>query len=205
LINPAPFLEIKREHKEQTAEVKFMTCSDLISRKGIDLLISAFVRAADSNPHISLTIVGDGPEREDLIALVPKEVRDRITFAGSVPFAERIVFFAQADIFVHPSRHDGWGVVIQEALCAGLPVIATKQTGAAYELVEEGKNGFLVEADDEAALTARLLWFAAHPEQIPSLSRHARIAASWLTPDWGATELLKITAGILQKRWQKRA
>ena len=105
-----------------------------------------------------------------------------------------------AAVLVLPSRHDGWGVVIQEALSAGLPVIATRQTGAAYDLVEEGKNGFLVEADDEDQLYDRIVWFSEHQEQIPGFAASARIKASTLTPEWGATQIVEIARDVLRKR-----
>src|SRR5439155_74117 len=86
-------------------------------------------------------------------------------------------------------------VVIQEALSAGLPVIATRQTGAAYDLVEEGKNGFLVEADDEDQLYDRIVWFSEHQEQIRGFGARARDRASALTPEWGATKIFKFDCG----------
>src|SRR5205807_17779 len=112
--------------------VSFMTCAELVPRKGLDVLIKAFQHAAQSNPDISLTIVGDGPERQTLSASIKDEYRQRITFRGAVRFSERAKVFAGAHVFIHAARHDGWGVVIQEALAAGLPVIGTRQTGAAY-------------------------------------------------------------------------
>jgi glycosyltransferase involved in cell wall biosynthesis len=62
--------------------------------------------------------------------------------------------FAAADVFVLPSRHDGWGVVVNEALGAGLPIIASDRTGAAHDLVQHGVNGFVTGAGDVEALVA---------------------------------------------------
>jgi glycosyltransferase involved in cell wall biosynthesis len=200
LVCPEPFLQIERAAKRAPNGVCFLACGELIPRKGTDVLIKAFARAAHSLPNIYLKIVGDGPERNTLMGRVPQEIRNRVTFTGPVPFAERTKSFALSDVFVHPARHDGWGVVIQEALSAGLPVIATRQTGAAYDLVEEGKNGFLVEADDEDQLCERIVWFSEHQEQIPDFGAHARNRASSLTPEWGATRIVEIARGVLKKR-----
>jgi len=200
LVCPQPFLQIERAAKRAPNGVCFLACGELIPRKGTDVLIRAFARAAQSLPDISLKIVGDGPERNTLMGRVPEQFRDRVTFTGLVPFAERTKPFARSDVFVHPARHDGWGVVIQEALSAGLPVIATRQTGAAYDLVEEGKNGFLVEADDEDQLYDRIVWFSEHQEQIPDFGARARSTASALTPQSGAAKIVEIIRDVLRKR-----
>jgi glycosyltransferase involved in cell wall biosynthesis len=195
LVKHDDFLRLPRPRKD-AATVNFMACGALIPRKGIDVLIKAFQRAAVMRSDISLTIVGDGPERRALDACVTDECRRRITFRGTVAFAERAKAFGESDVFIHPARHDGWGVVIHEALAAGMPVIATRETGAAHELLEDGKNGFLVDADDEEALVERLLWFADNRNEIQRFSESARTAISGLTPEWGAAELVRITQSI---------
>jgi glycosyltransferase involved in cell wall biosynthesis len=199
LIDSQPFQNIERKNGYTGRSIAFMACGQLIPRKGIDVLIRAFQRAARSR-NIVLSIVGDGPERDELAASVAAEFRERIRFIGFVPFADRLKFFAESDVFVHPARHDGWGVVIQEAMSAGLPVVATVQTGAAYELVEEGQNGFLVETEDEVALSDRIGWFADHAEQIPAFGARARTSVARLTPEWGASELVRIAQIVLANR-----
>jgi glycosyltransferase involved in cell wall biosynthesis len=205
LVDLEPFLKIERVDDRAPNGLCFLACGELIPRKGTDVLIRAFAKAARLCPHIVLRIVGDGPERLRLREQVPEELRDRIVFSGSIPFAERTEPFGRSDVFIHPARHDGWGVVIQEALSAGLPVIATRQTGAAYDLLEEGKNGFLVEADDEDALYERIVWFTQHQEQIPTFRAKARMKAARLTPDWGAAEIVMIAKSVLEKRGSEYA
>jgi glycosyltransferase involved in cell wall biosynthesis len=199
LVKHDDFLRLPRPRKG-AATVNFMACGALIPRKGIDVLIDAFQRAAEIKSDISLTIVGEGPERQALGERVTDECRGRITFRGAVAFAERAQAFGEADVFIHPARHDGWGVVINEALAAGLPVIATRQTGAAYELVQDGSNGFLLEAEDKDGLGERILWFADNRDQIPNFSERARAAVSGLTPEWGAAELVRITQSISREK-----
>jgi glycosyltransferase involved in cell wall biosynthesis len=199
LIDHEEFMQIPREDGSPRGPVRFMTCSQLIHRKGIDVVIPAFQRAALINPAISLTIVGDGVERNRLAASIDKAHRDRIVFRGSVPFAERATAFAEADVFIHSARHEGWGVVVQEAMAAGLPVIATKQTGAAYELIDPGTNGFLFGAEDEEALATRINWFADHRDEVSQFGRSARAAVAHLTPEWGAAELVRITQSVISR------
>jgi glycosyltransferase involved in cell wall biosynthesis len=200
LVDLEPFLSIERAIKRQPNGISFLSCGELIPRKGTDVLIRAFSKAAQSCPHIRLEIVGDGPEKSRLQEQIPESLKNRIRFEGKVPFAARTGPFARSDVFIHPARHDGWGVVIQEALSAGLPVIATRQTGAAYDLLEPGKNGFLIEADDENELSQRILWFAQHQSEIPGLGASARNGAKRLTPAWGAAEIVRIATSVLEKR-----
>jgi glycosyltransferase involved in cell wall biosynthesis len=197
LINHDDFLKLPRPRKDATT-VNFMACGSLIPRKGIDVLIQAFQRAAQERTDITLTIVGDGPERHALEERVNDECRSRIRFLGQVAYAERAKAFGEADVFIHPARHDGWGVVIHEALAAGLPVIGTRETGAAYELVQDGRNGFLVDAEDEDGLVKHILWFANNRNEIQDFSERARETVSGLTPEWGAAELVRITQSITQ-------
>lgn len=195
LIRHDEFLRLARPGKAP-ARLNFLACGALIPRKGIDVLIRAFQRAAANRTDISLTIVGDGPDRRVLDECVTDECRNRITFRGEVAFAKRLDAFAEADVFIHPARHDGWGVVIHEALAAGLPVIATRETGAAYDLVQDGQNGFLVNAGDEDALAKRILWFADNRHEIPEFGARARAAIAGLTPEWGAAEVVRIAQSV---------
>ena len=63
-------------------------------------------------------------------------------------------YYQAADIFVHPTREDIWGLVVNEAMAQGLPVISTNRCIAALELINDGKNGFVVPVEDEQLLAA---------------------------------------------------
>ena len=195
LIKHDEFLRLPRPRKDDGI-INFLACGALIRRKGVDVLVKAFQRAAEIRSDISLTVVGEGPERRALTECVAEQFRDQIKFLGQLAYAERSNAFADADVFIHPARHDGWGVVIHEALAAGLPVIATRETGAAYELVEDGCNGFLLDAEDENAFVDRILWFADNRHEIQHFGERARAAVSGLTPEWGAKELVRIAQSV---------
>jgi glycosyltransferase involved in cell wall biosynthesis len=169
----------------------------LIRRKGADTLMAAFARLASAHPKTELWIVGDGPEKEKLRLMVPEWLKDRVVFKGFVPFERRSEYYQDTDILVHPARHDGWGVVIQEAMASGLPVIGTKQTGAAFDLIEGGRNGFLVDADDEEMLFQRMKWFVNNPGELSTFGKRAREGVSLFTPAWGASRFFEITKEAL--------
>ncbi len=110
--------------------VRFVSAGQLIRRKGIDLLIEA----AAALPHSGwqLDVYGDGPERSALERLAARRgLADCITFRGTIPNPRLQAVLAEADCVVLPSRFDGWGMLVSEALAAGTPVICTARCGSA--------------------------------------------------------------------------
>jgi glycosyltransferase involved in cell wall biosynthesis len=125
---------------------KFLFSGSLIPRKGIDLLAIAFDRLAKENPDVTLDIMGDGPLRASLEKLLGAH-KDRVTFWGFRPWNDLPYHYNQADFLCVPSQYDGWGLVVPEGLAAGLPVIATNNTGAAIEFIHTNVNGWLISAN----------------------------------------------------------
>src|SRR5262249_59001047 len=103
--------------------------------------------------------VGDGPDEERIRALAG----DRVSFAGRLVGEDLSRWYAAADAFVLGSRSDTWGIVLNEAAAAGLPLIASDAAGAGYDLIEEGVNGYRFPAGDVGALTGTLERVAADP------------------------------------------
>lgn len=125
----------------------------LIHQKGFDLLIEAFDRLDD--PEARLVIVGSGPEEEALRRQAAATRRPAlITLTGYVPDIRP--FLDDARLFVLPSRFEGYGAVVVEALGAGRPVIATASTPAVDDVLTAPERGRVVPIEDVAALTAAL-------------------------------------------------
>lgn len=128
----------------------------LAHQKGFDTLIRAFARVRTHHREATLTIVGEGPERAHLEALVANEgLTDCVTlpgFRGDIGTA-----FLQADLFVCASRAEGFGNVIVEALSFGLPVVSTDCPHGPAEILQNGRFGALVPVDDAAALTRAII------------------------------------------------
>lgn len=152
----------------------FLFSGALIPRKGVDVLLSAFAEVAQRSPGSELILLGDGPLRDTLMESVDPSIRPRVHFAGQVPQDDLPAYFGLGDVFVFPSRHDGWAVVINEACGAGLPIVATRSTGAARDLVTDGFNGFVVDRDDVAKLTSGMMHFIEHPEDIRRFGDRSR-------------------------------
>jgi len=129
----------------------FLFLGQFIERKGLDLLIEAYRRYRQTTPDPwELWCAGSGP-LETLLGRVPG-VR-RLPFQPPAACAK---LMGKAGALILPSRWDHWGVVIHEAACAGLPIIASRGCGAIYDLVEEEVNGYMFRVGDIAALTNRM-------------------------------------------------
>ena len=126
----------------------FLCVSRLSPEKGVDVLAQAF----DGVPG-ELVLVGDGPDRAKVEALAG----DRVRLLGRVDGDELLRWYAAADAYVMPSRSETWGMAMQEAAAAGLPLIATEAPGAGHDLIEEGVNGFRVPVEDVHALRRALV------------------------------------------------
>jgi glycosyltransferase involved in cell wall biosynthesis len=139
--------------------IEVLFVGQLISRKGLDLLLSAMAALFPAYPDLSLALVGRG---ELLPALQRQaeamEASARVVFESVLPaevIPERV---ARADVLVLPSRWDGWGVVVNEALSAGVPVIVSDRCGAA-DLIRDGVNGYVFPSENAEALQACLRAF----------------------------------------------
>lgn len=116
------------------------TISRLIPSKGIDIFLGALALQNRKRPIKGL-IIGDGPERPVLQNLAQElNLSDKVLFLGhrtDIP-----MLLSALDVFILPSRQEGFGLVIPESLCLGLPVIASN-TGGITEIIESGSNGLL--------------------------------------------------------------
>lgn len=176
----APFLAQPR--RAPAAEPVFLYCGQMIARKGIDVLLAAFARLDRGR----LLLVGREAELPTLLAPLPAAARERITYAGFQPPEELPRFFAEADVFVLPSRYDGWGVVVNQALGTGLPILCSDRVGAGADLVEDGVNGLRFAAGDADALAAALHRCVDAPAQLEAWGHHSRRRAAEWTPEAGA-------------------
>jgi glycosyltransferase involved in cell wall biosynthesis len=125
------------------------TVGHLNRQKGHDVLIAAMADVAAREPAARLVIAGRGPLRRRLEALAAQHgVADKVVFAGLVGDVARLL--KAFDVFAFPSRWEGFGIALAEAMASGLPVVASA-TGGITEIVEDGVSGLLVPVGDRAA------------------------------------------------------
>jgi glycosyltransferase involved in cell wall biosynthesis len=134
----------------------------------------AFVKVAAEYPNTRLVLVGSGP-LETKVREILAPVADRVECCGFQPWEELPRFYAKGDIFCLPSRYDGWGLALVEALSAGLPSIATDQTGAAIDLIAPGHNGWLVKAGHVESLATVMRQALSLPEESFSAMQQAAL------------------------------
>lgn len=130
-----------------SSDKKVVLCvSRVIWYKCIDVLLKAW-KTIDNNDWV-LVIAGDGPDYEKNLALAGQLELDNLNFLGNVPHEEIHRLYCISDLFVLPSAGDIWGLVINEAMLASLPVVTTKMVGAYKDMIIEGENGFVVEPNN---------------------------------------------------------
>jgi len=173
----------------------YLFSGGLLARKGVDALLSAFSSLARERDDVALVLLGDGPLRRELEESVPLAIRDRVHFVGYRDQTELPAWFRAADVFVFPSRYDGWAVVLNEACGAGLPIITTNMVGAAAHLVAEGQSGFVIAVDDVTALAEKMRYFAENPEQAKRFGARSRELVAQFTPERGVELLLGALGG----------
>jgi len=145
------FASASAGRKRDSARRVFLFCGSLSLRKGVDLVVRAFVRLAREVPDVHLRIVGEGDLRNSLRRTL-QPVNERVEFTGFTPWDQLPEVYAGADVLCVPSRYDGWGLVVPEGLAAGLAVIGSDRMGAALDLIKNGVNGWLTQAGDEEAV-----------------------------------------------------
>lgn len=147
---------------EAAATGDILTVARLVEKKGIDLLIRAFALVAATHTEPTLTVVGDGPLREELTALARElGVADRVAFLGALPSTAVHQAYLRSAMVVLPCRisadgdRDGLPTVLVEALARGRPVISTDVVGIG-ELVRDGQTGLLVTPESPEALATAM-------------------------------------------------
>lgn len=150
------FQKTKRRIAVEAAE-DIVYAGVLIPRKGLHLLLNAF--AALDHPRARLHLVG-GAENAAYAESLKRQaaelgIESRVQFAGAVSQRELATYFAAARVMVLPSLSEGLGRVVVEAMLLGTPVIGSR-VGGIPDMIIDGENGYLVEAGNEAALTAAL-------------------------------------------------
>ena len=134
---------------------KLLFVGRLDERKGFRVATVAFGTLAPARPDLGLVVVGEGPERSAVEAL-PAEVRDRVVLVGAVANVDLPPYSAACELYLGPAvGGESFGIVLVEAMAAGLPVVASRIPGYT-EVVRDGVDGLLVPPRDAEALAAAI-------------------------------------------------
>lgn len=135
--------------------LKFLYVGQLIERKGLTNTIEAFSKLDQKD--WSLTIVGSGDDENKLKEMVRSHgLEDKIIFTGYKQKDEIIDYYSTADVFLMPSYLEVWGLVLNEALASGLFCLSSRYAGATFDLIENEKNGFIINPNNVNDLIIKL-------------------------------------------------
>lgn len=158
--------------------------------KNLLLLIKAFA-ASDLIKDYVLKIVGDGPQKEALNKYIyNRQLQDKVELSGWVTYQELPALYAASSAFILASTFEPWGLVVNEAMAAGLPVILSNACGCLPELLEPDKNGFSFDPENEQDCVHVLNKFSSLSEQeIKRFGDYSKELIKRLTPDTWAKQV----------------
>jgi glycosyltransferase involved in cell wall biosynthesis len=154
---------IKTYNNQKAIIENFLFSCRAIGREMEDYFIIAIIKFLESKRinrlYINFTFIGDGKEKQSIIDSIPEKFKSYFTFTGKVEKPEEYLIYCDIGILLSKQNHsEGLSNSIMEYMAAGLPVICTK-TGGNLELVEEGKNGFLIEHENKRELIHKIEFF----------------------------------------------
>lgn len=162
----------------------FLCCARLIEKKNVPRLVEAFAkyRCARRRDVWDLVVVGPGPLQAEIEAAIAAHgLTHAIHMVGAKGYADLPIYYGLASAFILPSTMDQWGLVVNEAMASGLPVLVSARCGSARDLVQEGRNGFTFDPFDVEAMADVMLRIASD-----GCDRAAMGAASQeIIADWG--------------------
>ena len=148
--------EIRKAYNLPEKKPVILFVSKLQERKHPLHLLKAYALLREEGSDASLLFVGSGEQEENLRNFVEQNNVPDVTFLGFRTQKELPLLFSISDLFVLPSENEPWGLVINEAMAAGLPIIASQEIGAVPDLVHDNVNGFTFAAGDIQALSQQL-------------------------------------------------
>jgi len=153
---------------------KFLSVGAVIERKGYHYLIDA-LRNLNDIPF-KCYIVGNIDDKKYYSLLLEKvqtyKLEEKVKFTGYISYRKLLEFYDKTDIFILPSLHEGYGIVLCEAICQGLPIIATN-VGAVPEIIEDRGTGLLVEPKNAKSIVSAVRRMVSNPELAETLSQNA--------------------------------
>jgi glycosyltransferase involved in cell wall biosynthesis len=194
---------IRRQNKRKQlrippSQIVVLCISRFLKWKRLSDLADALVMLEQKHPslsdRLSLILIGDGTDREHEPVL-KKLQRIRVIHETKVPYEEIKEWYSAADIFLFPSEGDIWGLVVNEALSLGLPVICTDVIGAS-ELVKDGWNGFLVKPRSPGGIMMWLKKMAMDPALLNKMKKNAITIHETWNSDRAVSELERLVADI---------
>jgi glycosyltransferase involved in cell wall biosynthesis len=182
--------QVQPAHADIAQTIDLLYLGQCIPRKGIDTAL----RALGNLCHMEwrLTVLGDGPMRPQLEKMAScLGIQSRVRFLPFLPYSQALQILALSDLLVLPSRFDGWGAVVNEALMSGVPVICSDRCGAS-DLLRESWRGGVFDSESEAQLTQLLAQWMIRGKLSAELREKIKGWSHCIQGDAGADYLLTV-------------
>jgi glycosyltransferase involved in cell wall biosynthesis len=175
----------------------------LAHEKNWETLLRAAAQVYAHHPNMRLVLIGDGPDKQTLEALATElGIAERVSFTGRLPFEDIPTYLRAADMFSFASVTETQGLVTIEAMAAGLPVVAVDGSGT-HDIVDHGKDGFLVENDSNALATA-ISEMLCNPQQMKQFGINALKKAKTFDINRLANQMVKVYEQAIQDKKDNR-
>jgi glycosyltransferase involved in cell wall biosynthesis len=177
----------------------FLYSGRLVTEKGIFDLLSAYAKLKDQlREEVGLVFAGDGPQKSQLMEAAGNLRLGMVKFPGFQQREGLAQLYALADALILPTHSDPWGLVVNEAMACGLPIIATQVAGCAADLVVEGVNGFVVPAHDQNELAAAMTTLATDRELVRHMGHQSSMMIRKFSPQDCAGGIAQAVLSTLQ-------
>lgn len=175
----------------------FLYVGRLVRAKGVFDLVEAYAQLDDEiRAKVGLVFVGDGADRSKLLERASQITPGTIQFFGFVQREGLPEFYALADALIFPTHSDTWGLVVNEAMSCGLPVIATSVAGCVVDLVQDGWNGFVVPPRDATQLATAMARLAGNSGLRTEMGFRSRERVAGYSPEAWAEGLVEVAQSI---------
>jgi glycosyltransferase involved in cell wall biosynthesis len=179
----------------------FLFVGRLVREKGVfDILAAYATLDAVTRANVGLIFVGDGAARRELQQQAQSISPGMIKFAGFAQREQLAIYYALADVMILPTYTDTWGLVVNEAMACGLPVIVSRAAGCAADLVIDGWNGMLVPSGDVPPLCAAMKSAVDQPALLATMGSRSRQHILEYSPQSWASGMVRAVqcAGVLR-------
>lgn len=146
----------------------------LSPRKNVSLLLYALKELLLRRTDFVLDIIGDGESKANLVELAEKlNITKYVHFHGFKQKSELPIHLSESAIFLFQTNFDIWGLVLNEAMAAGIPCLASIHAGATVDLIQEGETGFKIDFSDPQNVAKKVDWMLNHPKEIQKVGENA--------------------------------
>ncbi len=198
------FLQRSQRSRQNAVELRtefdlperyFLFAGRLVREKGIFELLRAYATLDDTiRAQVGLVFAGDGPSRSEAEREASKICGGAIRFLGFAQRERLAVYYALAEMLVLPTYTDTWGLVINEAMACGLPVITTDVAGCARDLIIEGWNGRIVPVKDATSLSCAMSVMAKDRANTTLMGQNSLDRIQQFTPEEWSSGILSMVS-----------